>query len=97
AHKASADKFVQSRRARRELQMKYSGALTGMDLRIRTAIEQSWKAPGRTGARDPLLEVRAQLDAVRAAFATGGAFDARELNTSPLAGAERALATTLRD
>jgi diguanylate cyclase (GGDEF)-like protein len=34
---------------------------------------------------------------VRAAFATGGAFDARELDTSPLASAERALASTLRD
>src|SRR5690349_4092569 len=96
-HKVSADKFVQARRARRDLLMKYSNVLTGMDLRIRTAIELSWKTPGRANARDPLLEVRAQLDAVRAAFATGGAFDARELNTSPLAGAERALASTLQE
>jgi diguanylate cyclase (GGDEF)-like protein len=96
-HKTSADKFVQARRARRDLLMKYSTLLTGMDVRIRIAIESSWKIPGRANARDPLLEVRAQLDAVRAAFATGGAFDARELNTSPLAGAERALSSTLRE
>jgi diguanylate cyclase (GGDEF)-like protein len=97
AHKASADRFVQARRARRDLLTKYSGLLTGMDLRIRTAIELSWKTPGRTVTRDALLEVRAQLDAVRAAFAARGAFDARELDTSPLAGAERTLAGALRD
>jgi hypothetical protein len=60
AHKASADKFVQARRARRELLMKYSGALTGMDLRIRTAIEQSWKTLGRAGrAGSPARSSRA--------------------------------------
>jgi diguanylate cyclase (GGDEF)-like protein len=96
-HKASADRFVQARRARRDLLTKYSGLLTGMDLRIRTAIELSWRTPGRAATRDPLLEVRAQLDAVRAAFATRGAFDARELDTSPLAGAERELAGVLRE
>ena len=32
--------------------------------------------PGRVVAREPLLEVRAQLDAVRATFATRGSFDA---------------------
>ena len=46
---------------------------------------------------NPLLEVRAQLDAVRATFATRGSFDGRELDTGPLAGAERTLAATLRD
>ncbi|MES1263555.1 MAG: EAL domain-containing protein [Peristeroidobacter soli] len=97
AHKNSADRFVQARRVRRDLLMKYSSLLTAMDLRIRNAIEQSWKTPTRGGARDPLLDVRSQLDAVRAAFTAGGTFDARELNTSPLAGAERALASTLRD
>ncbi len=93
-HKYSADKLVQSRRVRRELLTQYSTLLTGMDMRVRTSIEQ---APGRASQREPLLEVRSQLDMVRASFAARGAFDARELDTSPLAGAEKTLANTLRD
>ena len=96
-HKNSADTLVLSRRVRRELLTQYSGLLTRMDLRTRTAIEQSWKIPGRSAARDALLEFRAQLDAVRAAFSTRSTLDARELDTGPLAGAERALAATLRE
>jgi diguanylate cyclase (GGDEF)-like protein len=96
-HKKSADAFVLSRRNRRELLTRYSGLLTGMELRVRTSIEQSWKIPNHVGAQDPLLEVRAQLDALRAAFAARGAFDARELDTGALAGAERTMAATLRE
>jgi len=96
-HKNSADTLVLSRRVRRELLSQYSTVLTGMDMRVRTAIELSWKASSRSATRDPLLEVRAQLDLVRAAFATRGAFDARELDTGALAGAERSLATALRE
>lgn len=95
AHKKSAETLVQSRRVRRDLLTNYSGLLMAMDLRVRTAVEQSWKILGRVVAREPLLEVRAQLDTVRSTFAARGAFDARELDTSPLAAAERALATTL--
>ena len=42
-HKNSADAFIASRRVRRDLLTKYSTLLTGMDVRVRTAIEQSWK------------------------------------------------------
>ncbi len=96
-HKKSADALVQARRIRRTLLARYSGLLTGMDMRVRTSIEQNWKILGRDVARDPLLEVREQLDALRATFATRDAFDARELDTGPLAGAERTLAVTLRE
>jgi diguanylate cyclase (GGDEF)-like protein len=96
-HKNSADRLVQSRRVRRELLTRYSSLLMGMDMRVRTSIEQGWKISSRAATRDALLEVRAQLDAVRAAFATRGSFDGRELDTSPLAGAERTLAATLRE
>lgn len=95
-HQKSADAFVSSRRARRELLTRYSVALTGMDMRVRISIEHNWKSLGRGAARE-LLEVRAQLDALRATFAARGAFDARELDTSPLASAERALSATLRE
>jgi hypothetical protein len=79
-HKNSADTLVQSRRVRRELLTQYSGLLTGMDMRVRTSIEQAENLePCRCA--EPLLEVRAQLDAVRAAFATRGSFDGRELDT----------------
>jgi len=96
-HKASAERLVSSRRARRELLTRYSVTLTGMDLRVRTSIEQGWKSSSRSGAREPVLEVRAQLDLVRDAFATRNTFDARDIDTGPLAVAERALAASLRD
>ncbi len=96
-HKNSANSVVVSRRARRELLSKYSGLLTGMDMRVRTALEQSWKITSRIGAREPLLEVRAQLDVVRASFTARGSIDGREIDTGPLAAAERVLAATLRD
>lgn len=95
-HKKSADALVQARRVRRDLFTQYSNVLTAMDARIRTSIEQSLAIPGRVVARQPLLDVRASLDALRATFASPGSFDAGELNTGPLARAERILATTLR-
>ncbi len=96
-HKNSADALVQSRRVRRELLTRYSSLLTGMDMRVRTSIEQGWKNSSRAAAREPLLEVRTQLDALRAGFSARGSFDGRELDTGPLAVAERTLAATLRD
>jgi len=96
-HRKSADAMVQARRVRRDLLTRYSTLLTGMEMRVRTTIEQSWTAHDRPTTRAPLLEVRARIDVLRTAFATRGAFDARELDTGPLAGAERALAETLRE
>jgi diguanylate cyclase (GGDEF)-like protein len=96
-HKKSADALVQARRVRRQLFTQYSNVLTGMDGRVRTSIEQSLAIPGRVVARQPLLDVRANLDELRATFTSPGSFDAGELNTGPLAGAERALAITLRN
>src|SRR5688572_28599931 len=96
-HKNSADRLVKSRRVRRELLTRYSSLLMGMDMRVRASIEQAWKTSSRAAAREALLEVRTQLDAVRAMFATRGSFDASELDTSPLAGAERVLGATLRE
>ena len=95
-HKKSADALVSSRRVRRELLTRYSSLLTAMDVRLRSSLEQSWKTAGsRAAAREPLLEVSAQLDVVRTAFASRGAFDARELDTGPLAVGERHLAGAL--
>ena len=92
-HQNSADAIVQSRRVRRELLTRYSALLTGMDMRVRTSIEQGLSS--RAAAREPLLEVRAQLDAVRAAFAARGSFDGHDLDTGALAATERNLAATL--
>ena len=96
-HRKSADALVQARRVRRQLLTQYSSVLTGMDARVRASIEQSLTILGRVVARQPLLDVRAQLDELRATFAAPGSFDTGDLNTGPLAGAERALATTLRN
>lgn len=96
-HKRSASALVQARRVRRELLTQYSKVLAGMDARVRESIEQSLTILGRVVAREPLLEVRAHLDGLRTTFATPGSFDASELNTGPLAGAESSLALTLRN
>jgi diguanylate cyclase (GGDEF)-like protein len=96
-HRNSADTLVRARRARRELLSRYSGLLTDMDTRLGASIEQTWKSAGRAGPRESLLEVSAKLDAVRTTFVARGAIDAAELDTSPLAGAERALNAALRE
>ena len=96
-HRKSADALVQARRVRRELLTRYSNVLSGLDARVRTSIDQSLTILGRVVARQPLLDVRAHLDELRATFASPGSFDAGELNTGPLAAAERTLAATLRD
>ncbi len=95
-HRKSADALVRARRARRELLMQYSNVLRGMDARVRASIEQSLTILGRVVARQPLLDVRGQLDELRATFASPGSFDAGELNTGLLAGAERSLGLMLR-
>ena len=95
-HRKSADTLVNSRRTRRELLGRYSDVLSGMDTRIETAVEQSLTMPGRVVARQPLIDVRAQLEKLRTTFVAPGALDAGELNTGVLAGAERSLAATLR-
>src|SRR5688572_4753568 len=97
AHKNSADTLVQSRRHRRELLTRYAGLLAGMGTRVRASLEQSWKNPNRAAARESLVEISTRVDALRAAFATRGAIDARDLDTSPLAGAERSMLATLRE
>nr|AQQ74480.1 hypothetical protein [uncultured bacterium] len=97
AHKGHADKLVQTRRIRRELLSRYAALLTAMDLRVRTSIEQVLKSTSRGTAREALLDVRTQLDTVRAAFAARSAFDSRELDTGPLAAAERGLSAKLRE
>jgi diguanylate cyclase (GGDEF)-like protein len=95
-HQQTAERLVKTRQARRELLARYSTLLNDMDMRIRASVEQSWKILGRVVTREPILEVRSQLDQLRAAFATHGAFDAGELTTGTLAGGERALAASLR-
>jgi diguanylate cyclase (GGDEF)-like protein len=96
-HRKSADAVVKARRVRRELLAQYSNVLTGMDARVRASIDQSMTILGRVVARQPLLDVRADLDELRATFSSPASYDAGELNTSPLAAAERTLATTLRE
>jgi diguanylate cyclase (GGDEF)-like protein len=96
-HKKSGDALMQARRVRRKLLTQYSNLLTRMDTRVRTSIEQSLTILGRVVARQSLLDVRAHLDELRGTFASPGSFDVGELNTGPLAGAEKTLGTTLRN
>jgi diguanylate cyclase (GGDEF)-like protein len=94
-HERTAERLVKTRQTRRELLARYSSVLSDMDLRIRNSVEQSWKIFGRVVTREPVLEVRGQLDQLRAAFSAHGAFDSGELTTGPLASGERAMAATL--
>jgi diguanylate cyclase (GGDEF)-like protein len=96
-HAKSADALVQSRRVRRELQTRYLDLLAGMDARVTAALEDSWKNRSRAAAREPLLELRTRLDALRTAFTARSALDERDLDTGILARAERSLMGTLRE
>ncbi|HEV7607326.1 MAG TPA: EAL domain-containing protein [Steroidobacteraceae bacterium] len=97
-HKRSAEALLQSARVRHELLTQYSSVLSGMDTRARKSIDRAWKILGRVVAAQPLLDVRARLDDLRAAATTPGVFDAGDASTvSPLENAERAVAETLRD
>ena len=96
-HRKNADALVRARRARRQLLSEYSNVLRGMDARVRASIEQSMTILGRVVTRQALLDVRANLDELRATFSSPGSFDADELNTGVLAGAERTMGLTLRN
>lgn len=95
-HEQSSDALVRVRRVRRELLTEYAGVLTGMNMRVRAALDQAWKSRAHAGSRESLEQLRTQLDDTRSTFAAGGAFSAGELDTGVLAGAERRLAATLR-
>jgi diguanylate cyclase (GGDEF)-like protein len=95
-HKKAADSLVQSTRLRRELLARYSGLLASMEVRVKEAIDRAWKVLGRVVARQPLLDVRAQLVDLRAAFAGAGILYADSASTAAIAKAEWALSETLR-
>ena len=94
-HKRSAEALVQATRVRHDLLVQYSTVLASMDTRIRKSIDRAWKVFGRVVAAQPLIDVRARLDDLRAAVAMRGAFDADASATGPLANAERAVSETL--
>ncbi len=96
AHKKSADALVETRRIRRQQLSRYSTVLTSLDARLTASIDQSWTIFGRVVARQPLLDIRARLDAVRAGFAVPDAFAASGIASDSLAAAERVFAETLR-
>jgi diguanylate cyclase (GGDEF)-like protein len=95
-HKKTADALVQSTRLRRELLAKYSGLLASMEMGVKEAIDREWKVMGRVVARQPLLDVRAQLVDLRAAFAGAGILYADSASSASIARAEWALSETLR-
>jgi diguanylate cyclase (GGDEF)-like protein len=94
-HKRSADALVESRRTRRALLAKYSTALAAMETRVQASIDKSWKVFGRVVAQQPLLEVRAQIDGLRAAFVAPGMLVTSAAAENPLANAELALSQAL--
>jgi diguanylate cyclase (GGDEF)-like protein len=96
-HRKSANGLQQFQRTRHALRAQYEKLLASMDERVSRSLEQSWKFLGRVVAKKPLLEVRAQLDLLRVAFATPEAFAMRSAGSDPLAAPEALLANSLRD
>jgi diguanylate cyclase (GGDEF)-like protein len=95
-HKKTADSLVQTTRLRRELLARYSGLLASMEVRVKEAIDREWKVMGRVVAKQPLLDVRAQLIDLRAAFTGAGILYADSASSASIARAEWALSETLR-
>jgi diguanylate cyclase (GGDEF)-like protein len=96
AHKKSADALIHYTRERRNLLGNYANLLTRMESRVKDSIDHAWKANGRTAARQPLLDVRAQLVELRAAFAGSGILQTDDASTASIARGEWALSQTLR-
>lgn len=88
-HKRTADTLVQTTRLRRALISRYWSLLSSMDRRVNESIDRSWKILGRVMTRQPLLDLRARLDALRISFANPAA--------SGVDTAERALTQTLHE
>lgn len=89
SHKRTGDKLVQTMRMRRALVARYWSLLASLDARVNGSIDHSWKILGRVMAREPLLDLRARLDALRIAFANPAAAE--------VDAAERAVTQALRD
>ena len=95
-HLRSADAFVLLVQARRGLLIEYWTVFASMDARVEASIGGEWKILGRVVARESLLQLRAQLAALRVAFAardTSGVGKADNIDS--LVKAEQALADTL--
>ncbi len=88
AHKRTGDTLVQTTRLRRSLIARYWTLLASMDTRVNQSVDQSWKIMGRVVAREPLLDLRARVDALRIAFANPSA--------TGVDAAERALTEVMR-
>ena len=95
AHRRTADALVESTRKRRELLRKYSEVLAGIEVRVRESTDNALKIFGHVVARQPLLDLHARLNDLRAAVAMSAAFSSDSSGVS-LTSAEQAVAESLR-
>ncbi len=89
AQRRSASALVQAVNQERGAIQQYSATLSGMRSRVQESIDRAWKILGRVVARQSLLKLGADLDAIESAFtARGGAAGSSgfaQLNTAELA------------
>jgi diguanylate cyclase (GGDEF)-like protein len=96
AHKKTADALVHAARFRRQLVARYSQLLASMEARVKEAIDRAGRVPGRGAVRQPLLDLRAQLVDLRAAFAGSAILEVVDRNSGSITRAEWALSQSLR-
>jgi hypothetical protein len=97
-HVRTAEVLVRVLRARQVLLAQYSKTLETMVARVDASITAAGKTLGRTTARQPLLQLRTQLDALQVAFASPDALaEGRGVDgDTALSKAEQSLADTLQ-
>ena len=86
--------LIQAVSQRRTASEGYAATLAGMSARLQDSIDRAWKIMGRVVARQSLLKLGTELDAIQAAFTARDIAAAR--TGSALAAAEQAFANTLQ-
>lgn len=95
SHERSAEALIQAAQDRRAAGIAYSAILSRMNERVHASIDRAWKILGRVVARQSLLKLAAELDAIQERFATRGAQGTAGDGLARLLSAEQAFATTL--
>ena len=95
-HGRDSTALVQAARVRRAAIDAYSTALTSLSTRVQDSIDRAWKILGRVVARQSLLKLSADLDAIQTAFAQRDANRPLDGLIVTLAETERVFADTLQ-
>ena len=96
SHEAAAANLVRMADARRELVSQYRQHFEAMDSQMKASVDRAWKIFGRVIARESLIQLSRDLDALRPTFTNGSAIgDASEPDMATLAASLSAFAASL--